>query len=259
MIDSHCHLGFDHADITDTLSRAEKVGVSEMLTVACSCDEYEDLLLILNKYPMIYGAFGIHPEYAASMPSVADMIKRLSAHPNILAVGECGLDYHYNSDTKEIQRSTFWRQIEIASQLKKPLIIHAREADEDIISILDRANRSGLLTAGGVLHCFTGTQKLADKALDIGFYISASGVITFKNAEDIRSVFKTVPLDRLLLETDSPYMAPIPYRGKVNEPSFMVKTAEKLAEIKGVSLNEIDEITTQNFYKLFKKEGLNEG
>ncbi len=252
MIDSHCHVGFNQDDVMGILSRAKEKGVSKMLTVACSLSEYEGLLEILNHYPMFYGAFGIHPEYADTIPADEDMLKKISAHPNIVAVGECGLDYHYNPDTREIQISAFERQIEIAYRLKKPLIIHAREADDDIVSILDMANRSGLLTYGGVLHCFTGSQKLADKALEVGFYISASGVITFKNAESIRDVFKTVPLERLLIETDSPYMAPVPYRGKVNEPAYIEKTAEKLAEIKDVPFEEIDRITTQNFNNLFK-------
>ena len=258
MIDSHCHIGFEQTDTAEVLARAKAVGVNEILTVACSLTDYAQLISILTKYPTIYGAFGIHPEYAETMPKDEEMQKKLSAHPNIVAVGECGLDYHYNSETKKIQCSAFERQIEIAHRLKKPLIIHAREADDDIIAILNSANCAGLLTYGGVLHCFTGSHRLAEKGLEVGFYISASGVITFKNAESIRDVFKTVPIERLLIETDSPYMAPVPYRGKVNEPAFMVKTAEKLAEIKGVTLAEIDRITTQNFYTLFRKEASHE-
>lgn len=254
MIDSHCHIGFDQADTAEVLARAKAVGVNEILTVACSLTDYAQLISVLMKYPTIYGAFGIHPEYAETMPADKELSEKLSAHPNIVAVGECGLDYHYNPETKKIQCSAFERQIEIAHRLKKPLIIHAREADDDIITILNSANCAGLLTHGGVLHCFTGSQRLAEKALEVGFYISASGVITFKNAEAIRDVFQTVPIERLLIETDSPYMAPVPYRGKVNEPAFMIKTAEKLAEIKGLTLAEIDRITTQNFYTLFKKE-----
>ena len=252
MFDSHFHL-------TDPRLITHKDVVNGELTGVEIGADFESLPAIFEfaaKNEHVFCTAGVHPAYADTY-SANDLENFVAEHlnfPKFVAIGECGLDYHYNPETKKIQCLAFERQIEIAHRLKKPLIIHAREADDDIITILNSANCAGLLTHGGVLHCFTGSQRLADKALEVGFYISASGVITFKNAEAIRDVFQTVPIERLLIETDSPYMAPVPYRGKVNEPAFMIKTAEKLAEIKGLTLAEIDRITTQNFYTLFKKE-----
>ena len=254
MIDSHCHIGLNLVDITGLLMRAQLAGVQTMLSVACYLPEYAALLQLLDKYPTLYGAFGIHPEYSGSCPTKEALISKLMAHPRIIGVGETGLDYHYLTEPKEKQRPVFEQQIEVAHAVKKPIIIHTRDADEDTIAILESADKGGLLKYGGVMHCFTGSQRLAEYALKLGFYISASGIITFKMADEVRSVFKTIPNDRLLIETDSPYLAPVPYRSKINEPSYIVKTAEKLAEIKGVSLKEIDRITTSNFMTLFKIE-----
>ena len=251
MIDSHCHIDFNNPETPKLIQRAEAAGITTMLSIACAMEDYETLIQLLNAYPTLYGAFGIHPEYASTLPPDSEFKTMIMAHPHILAVGECGLDYHYMTEDKTAQCIAFEHQIQLAYQLHKPLIIHTREADEDTISILNSAFSGGLLTYGGVLHCFTSTQALADKALEIGFYISASGVITFKNADPIRNVFQQVPLDRLLLETDSPYMAPVPYRGKPNEPSYIIKTAEKLAELKGISVSELDKITSDNFKQLF--------
>ena len=251
MIDSHCHIGLNQTDITDLLLRAQAAGVTNMLSVACSVPEYPALLKLLDTYPMVYGAFGVHPEYADTMPDDADVIQKLTAHSHLVAVGECGLDYHYTPETKDIQRKVFEKHIELAHQLNMPLIIHTREADEDTIAILESADRAGWLSMGGVLHCFTGSERLAKKGLTCGLYISASGVITIKMADEVRRVFQLIPLNRLLIETDSPYMAPVPYRGKINEPSYLPKTAEKLAELKGVSLQEIEQITDHNFQVLF--------
>ena len=259
MIDSHCHIGLNQTDVTGLLMRAQLAGVTSMLSVACSVREYPALLKLLETYPTIDGAFGIHPEYAATVPSDEEFCQMISAHPNLVAVGECGLDYHYMAEEKDIQIQAFERQITLAARLKKPLIVHTREADSDTISILKTAHKDGLLSAGGVIHCFTGSQELADAALDMGFYISASGVITFKMSDNVRQVISTVPLNRLLIETDSPYMAPVPYRGKINEPSYIVKTAEKLAEMKGVPVQEVERITTENYQNLFKKGGLKNG
>ena len=251
MIDSHCHLDEKETDVAGVMARARQADVTEMLAVACAVADFKPLLRLLDTYSNLYGAFGIHPENADELLEKEAFIKMISAHPRLVAVGECGLDYHYMAQEKSLQRSAFERQIEWASVVKKPLIIHAREADDDIITILDNASRAGSLKAGGVLHCFTGSRALAEKALEVGFYISASGVITFKSADAIRSVFRDVPLDHLLLETDSPYMAPVPLRGRPNEPAFMVHTAQKLAEIKGIEVSDLAKITTENFYRLF--------
>ena len=251
MIDSHCHIGFENDILNDIVGRAKSAGICRMLSVACAVSDYDRLLQILADFPMIEGAVGLHPEYAASWPQAQNRLAGLFPNHRLVAVGEFGLDYHYAPDTKLEQRLCFEGQIELAHHLKKPIIIHTRDADADTISILESADRAGLLKFGGVLHCFTGTQTLAEKGLEMGLYLSASGVITFKNADGLRSVFQMVPNERLLIETDSPYLAPVPYRGQKNEPAFVIKTAEKLAELKKLSVQEIDQITTENYYRLF--------
>lgn len=259
MIDSHCHLGFQNQPTEQVVAQAGAAGIQKMLTVACEPADYTGLLSILDTYPQVYGAFGIYPEYADKFISKQEFFDLIQSHKKIVAVGEIGLEYHYHEQDKHIQRRIFEQQLEWARELNKPVIIHAREADEDMIAVLDSAYRGGLLTHSGVIHCFTGSQKLADKALEIGFYISVSGVITFKNADSIRAVVQSIPLDRLLVETDAPYMAPVPYRGQENQPAFVLKTAEKLAEIKGTNITTIDLKTTSNFNKLFHiKEAKNE-
>ncbi len=252
MIDSHCHIGLNSSDVIGVLMRAQLAGVQSMLSVACYELEYPALLQLLNDYPNLYGAFGIHPEYVDTLPSADEMIAKITAHPRLVGFGEIGLDYHYLAHPKEVQRAAFEKQIEMAARVNKPIIIHAREADEDVIQILTAAKEGGLLNAGGVLHCYTSGPELAECAMDMGFYISASGVVTFKMSDNVREVFNLVPLDKLLIETDSPYLAPVPYRGKLNEPSYLVETAKKMAELKGVTLDEIDKITTANFKKLFQ-------
>ena len=252
MIDSHCHIGMGTENTAEqVIKNALNSGVLSMLSVACSIPDYQVLLKLLDDYPMVYGAFGIHPESSGNCPSQNEFKKMMMAHPKLVGVGETGLDYHYMTEDKITQQKAFECQIEVSAQVQKPVIIHTREADEDTISILQSAWHGGLLKSGGVLHCFTGTAKLAEKALEFGLYISASGVITFKNADSIRSVFQMIPMGRLLVETDSPYMAPVPYRGKENQPAYVVETARKLAEIKGVSLSEIETVTSNNFNKLF--------
>jgi len=252
MIDSHCHIGFENG-VDDLLSRAAAAGVHRMLSVACEPKDYPVLLALLKKYPQIDGALGLHPEFAPDWDKTKSELRAYFQQNNrLVAVGECGLDYHYSPDTPREQCHAFESQIELAHDLKKPLIIHTRDAESDTLSILESADRSGLLKYGAVLHCFTGSKHLAEGALQMGLYLSASGVITFKSSADLRSVFQMVPLNKLLIETDSPYLAPVPYRGKENEPSFIVKTAEKLAEIKSIPLLEVDRITTQNYYQLFQ-------
>ena len=252
MIDSHCHIGFENDDLGDIVFRAKSVGVHRMLSVACAVSDYDKLVKILSDFPMIDGAVGLHPEYANSWTEVKEKLTEVLSLKRILALGECGLDYHYAPDTKREQQICFEEQIELAHRLNKPIIIHTRDAESDTISILKSAFNAGFLKFGGVLHCFTGTQALADIVLEAGLYLSASGVITFKNAEEIRSVFQSAPIARLSIETDSPYLAPIPYRGRVNEPAYVVKTAEKLAELRKLPVEEIDRITTENYTRLFR-------
>ncbi len=252
MIDSHCHIGFDcTADETAALvARAHGQGVTHMLTVACSFDNVPQLKSVLVAHSSVFGAFGIHPENAADFDKVKFM-QVFQEMPELVAVGEIGLDYYYNNDTRDIQKDVFFKQIELADQLNKPVIIHTRDAEDDTMDILETAARNNWLKRGGVLHCYTGSLNLAKRAIELGFYVSASGIITFKNSQPLRDVFKELPLDRLLVETDAPYLAPVPFRGKVNEPSFLPNTLNKLAELKEVNPDEVQKITTHNFKTLF--------
>lgn len=261
MIDSHCHIGIgaeaDKGEALETvLKRAFSAGVEQMLTVACSYEDTADLKAMIKR-PNIWGAFGIHPENAADF-NEAKTLDVFRALPQLVAYGEIGLDYYYTPETKETQCLVFTRQLELAHQLNLPVIIHTRDAEEDTVRILTNAFHQGLLKSGGVLHCFTGSAQLAEVALNLGLYLSASGIITFKNAENLRQVFQSVPLSRLLIETDSPYLAPVPYRGKANEPAFAVETLKQLAYIKQIDREEMASVTTQNFKNLFLKGKENE-
>lgn len=257
MIDSHCHVGIGEEWKSEgnnpkiILERAYRAGVEEILSVACNYTDISDLKQMLT-YEQVHGAFGIHPENADQFDAIhlSDILDEL---PELVAVGEIGLDYFYNSESRASQIKAFEKQIEIASERYLPIIIHTRDAEADTVQILQAAERGGLLSHGGVLHCFTGSSFLAEQALDMGLYISASGIITFKKADTLRQIFQTVPLERLLVETDSPYLAPIPYRGKINEPAYVIETAKTLAQIKNLSFEEINTITTQNFKKLFSE------
>lgn len=254
MIDSHCHLSgaeFD-ADRAEVVARAAAAGVDTVLAVACHPDDFGGLHAFLDAYPRFYGALGFHPEAAALCPSAKDLSAYFS-RLQLVAVGETGLDYYYQPETATLQQTAFQRHIEAAYHLKKPLIIHTREAEADTIALLQEAERGGLLSHGGVLHCFTGSRRLAEEALKLGFFLSASGVITFRNAEGLRETFRLVPPDRLLVETDAPYLAPVPYRGRRNEPAFVMQTAAFLAELKGLSADEFEKQISYNFNRLFLK------
>lgn len=256
MIDSHCHLNAVDYDenIAAVLEEAKKTGVEKCLAVACDVNDFEELKQQLQQFSNLFGAVGIHPEYA-NKPYDIDMLRQfIKTTPRIVGVGECGLDYHeMPEDTKEKQKLLFEAQIELADELALPLIIHSRDAEGDMRSILKAAYKSNKLKKGFVLHCFSGSIDMAKEAVKMGGYLSAAGVLTFKNAARVREVFSTIPLDRLLVETDAPYLAPEPYRGKKNQPAFVVKTLEKLAEIKGVPVAEMNDITTHNFNRLFLK------
>ncbi|MDD3668693.1 MAG: TatD family hydrolase [Alphaproteobacteria bacterium] len=251
IVDSHCHLE-PGPDTDAVIARAQDAGVGLILSVACAEAELPGLIELLNRYPMVYGAYGIHPEQAAAMPDADAFIAGVQSHPKIVGIGECGLDYHYGLETRDAQIQAFERQIDITHRLKKPLIIHTRDAEADTIAVLQNAQRAGRLAHGGVLHCFTGSVSLARTALDIGLHISASGIITFKKATDLRAVFAQVPLDRLLVETDAPYLAPLTHRGQANEPAFVAETLACLAELHRVFADEMAAVTTRNFKKLFQ-------
>lgn len=254
MIDSHCHLSARDYDIpiADILAKAAKHGVSKCLIVACDVNDFDELKDQLNTFENLVGSMGIHPEYAEDSYDLDYLKQVIQNTPRIVGLGECGLDYHeMPPESKEKQKKLFQDQIDLAHELHLPLIIHCRDAEGDMREMLKLAYHAGKLKDGFVLHCFSGSADMAKEAVKMGGYLSASGVLTFKNATHVRDVFTNIPMDRLLVETDAPYLAPEPYRGKSNEPAFVVKTLEKLAEIKGVSVAEMDKITTDNFKRLF--------
>lgn len=253
-IDSHCHL--DQADyqepVENIVSRADKAGVKRILAIACSPDDYAELASQLKQYPCLYGAFGIHPEYA-HQPLSLDVLKKYLVENDAVALGECGLDYHEAEATPDQQKNLFLQQIDLAHELHLPLMIHSRDAEGDMRAILKQAYQTGKLADGFVLHCFSGSADMAKEVVKMGGYLSASGVITFKNAERVRAVFTEIPLENLLVETDAPYLAPHPLRGKPNEPAYVQYTLAKLAEIKGISTSEMEKITTDNFCRLYRR------
>ncbi len=253
LVDSHCHLDYpDFAQLQDVLARARAVGVGHFLTIGTKLSEFPEVLAIAEQSPDIHCTIGIHPheakvellEDAAPLLAVAD-------HPKVVGFGESGLDYYYNHSPREQQISNFRTHIAAARQTGLPLVVHTRDADDDTIAIVEEEMAKGAFT--GVIHCFTGTARLAQAMVAQGFYISASGIATFKKSEAVRAALKDVPLDRLLVETDAPYLAPLPHRGKPNEPAYVVHTAHTLAEVKGVSFNTLADATTENFYRLFPK------
>lgn len=257
LIDSHCHLdridltSFDH-NFDNLMQENHKANISHMLCVSVHPDDWQNMADITAPYANVFLSFGIHPGdiKAKDIDFTLDHFAPYMQDPRVIAVGETGLDYHYGED-HDIQKEIFARQIEVAKLYQKPLIIHTRDAREDTIAIL-KANAAE--KCGGVMHCFTENWEMAKAALDLGFYISFSGIVTFNNAQSLRDVAKQVPLDRLLIETDSPYLTPVPYRGKLNYPARVQHVAEKLADLKEISFEKMAEITTQNFQNLFKVE-----
>ncbi|MDQ3009843.1 MAG: TatD family hydrolase [Acidobacteriota bacterium] len=257
-IDSHAHLdtaNYD-ADRAEVIARARAAGVEVMLEIAGSDvgkGSLEPGLKLAEEYEFIYAAIGLHPHEASLFdPKLEQTLLACSRHPKVIAWGEIGLDYYYDHSPRDVQQRTFRQQLELALDRRLPVIIHTRDAEEDTIAILREtwANVGGA-DVGGIIHCFTGTQALADAAIEMGFHISFSGVVTFKTAEELRNVARSVPMDRLLIETDCPFLAPIPHRGKRNEPAFVIETARKLSELKATSLEEIASITSGNFRRLF--------
>lgn len=254
LVDSHCHLNFpDFAeDREEVIRRAQAAGVGVLQTICTKMHEFESIHDIAQAYPDVYCSVGVHPHEAAKteMVSVEELVAA-AQRPKVIGIGETGLDFYYEHSPRKEQEESFRRHIEAARQTDVPLIIHTRDAEEDTVRILQ--DEMGMGAFRGLIHCFTSTQYLADAALEIGFYISVSGVATFKKSDDLRAVLKTVPLERLLVETDAPYLAPVPFRGKRNEPSYVVETNKMLAELKGVSEEACGLATTENFFRLFNK------
>ena len=254
IIDSHCHLdALDyenlHQNIDEVIEKAKARDVKHLLTIGVTLSRFEKQRDTLAHRDDVSLACGVHPLDLEDEPFDYDRLLQLAAHPKVVAVGEIGLDYYYSADNKALQQEVFAQQVQAANVLNKPVIIHTRAAREDTIRIL---RENDAQKCGGVLHCFTENLEMAKQGLDLGFYISFSGIITFKNAEEIRAVARQVPLDRLLVETDSPYLAPVPYRGKQNQPAYVREVCEYVATLKGVSVEEFAQITTQNFERLFK-------
>jgi len=254
LVDSHCHLDFpDYAGTVDAVvARAADAGVDVCLSIGTELKRFPGVRAVAEKFPNVWCSVGVHPhESEKELLDDAAALIREAAHPKVVGIGETGLDYYYEHSPREPQQKNFRSHIAAARQTGLPVIVHTRDADDDTIAILRDEMEKGAFT--GLIHCFTGTQKLADAALELGLYISVSGIATFKNSQALRDVIKTVPLERLLVETDAPFLAPVPYRGKTNEPAFVVHTAKMLAELKGVTEDELAAATTGNFFRLFSK------
>ncbi|PLW77609.1 TatD family hydrolase [Cohaesibacter celericrescens] len=254
LVDSHCHLDFpDFKDeLGDVIRRAELAGVGHMVTICTHICKFDQIKAIAESYDNIFCSVGTHPHNAdQELDFTAEDIAKLADHPKCVAIGEAGLDYFYDNAPRQAQAQGLRTHIKAARMTQLPLVIHSRDADEDMISILSDEMEQGTYPA--LLHCFSSGRELAMRAVDMGLYVSLSGILTFKRSQDIRDIVADVPMDRLLVETDAPYLAPMPYRGKRNEPAYVAHTAEMLAEVKGVSIDEIANITTDNFFRLFSK------
>ena len=251
MIDSHCHLDHEplHKNLTDIISRSKEIGITKLLTICTTFESFESIKNIINKDKMIYGTYGIHPhETENNQVDKQTIIKCVNENSKIIGIGETGLDFFYNHSDKIRQITSFKAHIEAAIDLNKPIIIHSRDAENETFEILNSYKNKNLKI---LMHCFTGTLEFSKKLLTLEAFFSASGIITFKNSIALQDTFKTIPLEKLLIETDSPFLAPIPMRGKKNEPSFIKYTLEKLSLIKETTVEEMSKITTDNFNKLF--------
>ena len=254
LVDSHCQLDFpDYAGrVDEVLARARAAGVGVCVSIGTELKRFPGVKAVAEAHDNVWCSVGVHPHESEKelLDDEAALIAE-AAHPKVVAIGETGLDYYYEHSPRQPQQANFRSHIAAARQTGLPVIVHTRDADDDTIHILREEMAKGAFT--GLIHCFTGTQRLADAALELGLYISVSGIATFKNSQPLRDVIKSVPLDRLLVETDAPYLAPVPHRGKTNEPAFVAHTAAMLADLKGVSGQELADATTENFFRLFSK------
>jgi TatD DNase family protein len=252
LVDSHCHLDFPDfsGKIEQLLAAMSKNGVSHALCAGVTLERFPGLLALVEAHPNLFCAVGVHPDTddeAAAEPDIAMLVK-LAQHPKVVAIGETGLDYYRLQGDLEWQRERFRTHIRAAHQAGKPLIIHTRSAAADTLRLLREESADKV---GGVMHCFTESWEVAEQAIELGFYISFSGIVTFKNAREIKEVARRMPLDRLLVETDAPYLAPVPHRGKLNEPAFVLHVAEEIARLRELSLEQVCDASTQNFFRLF--------
>jgi len=254
LVDSHCHLDFpDFApDLDGVMARARDAGVGAMVTICTRLSRFDEIRAIAEARENVWCSVGVHPHEAAEEGvSEPSRLLELARHPRVVGFGETGLDYYYEHSPREAQRRSFRAHIAAARETGLPLIVHTRDADDDTVAVLAEEHAKGPFT--GLIHCFSSSRELAEKALKIGFYISISGIVTFKKAEALRETVRAVPLERLLVETDAPYLAPVPHRGKRNEPAYVARTAACVAEIKGVSPEALARATTDNFFRLFAK------
>ena len=251
MIDTHAHLdSFDDTKLKEVIKRAKDVKIEKIINPSAEPSNFERVLKIAEENDFIFAALGVHPEEVDKFEDdTLDEIRRLSENKKVVAIGEIGLDYYWTTDTKEKQKEIFSRQLELAKELKLPVIIHDREAHEDTYNLLKLADLGDIKV---IMHCFSGSVEFMKQCTKEGWYIALGGVVTFKNAVKPKEVAKNVPSDKLLIETDCPYLAPVPYRGKENEPSYMLESAKCIAEIRGISLEELNKITTKNALEVFK-------
>lgn len=254
LVDSHCHLDFPEFvdDMDDIITRADEAGVRHMLSICTHVTKFDPILALAESYERVFCTVGIHPHNAAGEPMVTpDHLIGMAKHPKVVGFGETGLDFYYDKSPRDVQGRQFRSHIAAARQAGLPLIVHTRDADGEMAKILREEAGKGSFT--GLLHCFSSSRALADTALELGLYLSISGIVTFNKADELRDIVRDAPLNKLLVETDAPYLAPVPKRGKRNEPAFTRHTAEKIAEIKGLSLEEVAKATTDNFFSLFSK------
>ena len=251
MIDSHCHLDREpiYSSLDKVLLRSKNVGIVKLLTICTSDENFKVVLELVDKDSMIYGTYGIHPHEADNfILQKNDIVQKLQVHSKIIGVGETGLDFYYNNSKEELQIESFENHIRASIETKLPLIVHSRNAETQTFQLLNKYKNENLKI---LMHCFTGSPQFAEKLLVMNSYFSASGIITFKNSNNLQNTFKNIPNDRLLIETDSPFLAPEPHRGKKNEPSFILSTLEKLSKLKNLSTKSLSDITTSNFNRLF--------
>ena len=251
MIDSHCHLDHEplYSDLSNIIQRSKDIGIEKLLTISTSFESFSKIKELIKKDEIIYGTIGIHPhESSTNIITSKEIIDNLNGYSKIIGIGETGLDFYYNNSCKEKQITSFRKHIEASIKTNAPLIVHSRDAEQETFDILNEYKNEKLKI---LMHCFTGSKEFSVKLLTLNSYFSASGIITFKNSTNLQETFKSLPLDKILIETDSPFLAPVPNRGKKNEPSYIDFTAAKLAEIKNISKSELIKITTNNFNRLF--------
>ena len=253
LVDSHCHLNYKElADTSGVIARAKEAGVGLFQTISTRRSDFAEVKTLAEKYSEIYCSIGVHPHEAEPHEDISEEeLQEAANHPKVIGIGETGLDYYYEHSQRQVQKILFRRHISVARKLDLPVIVHSRDADEDTIEILNEEISKG--SFGFLIHCFSSSQYLAEESVKLGGYISLSGIITFKKSQALRDATSCVPLERLLVETDSPYLAPEPYRGKPCEPAYTKFTAQKLADMRGLTLDEITQVTTQNFLRLFDK------